>query len=68
MTTAARVSVMMFSFSWQAFHLSATVPSQVHDLGTKDHGLLSLLIVYFLMLVPRAESESRWDANIAFCS
>lgn len=63
MTTAARVSVMMFLVLLAAFHLSRYRPVRKYTTWEpKITALLSLLIVYFLMLVPRAESESRWDA------
>ena len=63
MTTAARISVMMFLVLLAAFHLSRYRPVRKYTTWEpKITALLSLLIIYFLMLVPRAESDARWDA------
>ena len=63
MTTAARISVMMFLVLLAAFHLSRYRPVRKYTAWEpKITALFSLVIVYFLILVPRAASDARWDA------
>ncbi len=62
-TIAARISVMVFLVLLAVFHLSRHRPVRKYKTWTpKVTALLSLLIVYFLVLVPRAESDTQWDA------
>src|SRR5437879_934439 len=59
----ARISVMMFLLLLAAFHLSRYRPVRKYTAWEpKITALLSLFIVYFLILVPRAASDARWDA------
>jgi protein-S-isoprenylcysteine O-methyltransferase Ste14 len=61
-TVAARVSTMIFLALLAALHLLRRRPVRKYTAWRpKITALLSLLIIYALMLVPRAEADARWD-------
>jgi protein-S-isoprenylcysteine O-methyltransferase Ste14 len=61
-TVAARISTMMFLALLATLHLLRRRPVRKYTAWRpKITALLSLLIIYALMLVPRAEADARWD-------
>jgi protein-S-isoprenylcysteine O-methyltransferase Ste14 len=61
-TVAARVSVMMFLVLLATLHLSRHRPVRKYATWEpKVTALLGLLIVYPLILVPRADTDTGWD-------
>ena len=62
-TVAARISTMIFLVLLAALHLLRRRPVRKYTTWRpKITALTGLLIIYALMLVPRAEADARWDA------
>jgi protein-S-isoprenylcysteine O-methyltransferase Ste14 len=62
-TVAARISTMMFLVLLAALHLLRRRPVRKYTTWRpKITALTGLLIIYALMLVPRAAPDARWDA------
>lgn len=65
-TVAARISVMMFLVLLATLHLSRYRPVRKYTRWEpRVTALLGLLVVYALLLVPRAETDARWDVLTA---
>ena len=62
-TVAGRISTMIFLVLLAALHLLRRRPVRKYTTWRpKITALTGLLIIYALMLVPRAEADARWDA------